>query len=801
METKAATPRSFTATSNHQPFRHVAVLGAGTMGAQIAAHLANAGLTVDLLDIAPASIGKEGPNNAIVEKAWKALGKMNPDPFFDDKAKTRITLGNFEDDFERIARADWIIEVVVERLDVKRGVMARIEEHAREDAVISSNTSGIPIHEIAQERSEGFRRRFLGTHFFNPPRYLKLLELIPTDDTDPDVLARVAHFGRVHLGKGIVVAHDVPYFVGNRLGVYAMLGAMEFFTSGAYSIEEIDALTGPLVGHPKSATFRTADVVGLDVLRDVAKNLYEKAENDESRARFKVPGVLSSLVENGALGAKTRAGFYRKEGKEIKSINPGTGQYESPKPVDLGDLDAIKKAGFLPDRLRALWEDEGRAGQFFRQTTLDLLAYAARRIPEITASPADADRAIAWGFGWEMGPFQMWDALGFEKVLEAMKTADIAVPGWVETMRQNGTTQFYRDGQVYNPEQQGYVDDPQPRDEIALAAIKTQPKRELWHNDEAALLDLGDGVALYEFRSKANSLGFKVVQGLMECIEKVENDADLRGLVIGNEGTNFAVGANLGEVAMAAGAGQWDRLEKSVHGFQQAMQRIRYASKPVVTCVHQKVLGGGCEMVMASPQPVAAAESYIGLVELGVGLIPAGTGTTRLAARASSRAPNGHASEVQAALQKYFEVVASAKVATSARMAQDYGFLAPHARVVMNADRRFHVAKEEVLRLSSEGYLPPPVETHIQVLGRPTAAALEVAVKQFQDGHFISEYDAFLARQFGYVLTGGGFSGPQHVHEDYLIDLEREVFMKLLGEKKTQERIMGLLTTGKPVRN
>lgn len=784
-----------------RPFRHAAVLGAGTMGAQIAAHLANAGLTVDLLDIAPKSIGKDGPNNSIVEGAWKAIQKLSPDPFFDERSKQRVRLGNFEDDFERIADADWVIEVVVEKLDVKRGVMERIEAHAAKDAVISTNTSGIPIHEIAEGRSDEFRRRFLGTHFFNPPRYLKLLELIPTDDTDRDVLARVAHFGRVHLGKGIVVAHDVPYFVGNRLGVYAMLGAMEFFSSGKYSIEEIDALTGPLVGHPKSATFRTADVVGLDVLKDVATNLYEKAADDESRERFRVPAVLTGLLDAGAKGAKTGAGFYKKEGKAIRSINPQTRQYEDAREMNLGDLDRFKKAGNLPERLRALWSDDGRAGQFFRHTTLDLLGYAARRIPEVTASPADADRAIKWGFGWEMGPFEMWDALGFEEVLSAMERENIALPDWVQTMQQNGHTQFYQNGQVYLPEQGGYADDPQPEDEIGLAAIKTDEKRELWKNDEAALLDLGDGVALFEFRSKANSLGFKVIRGLMECIARVEGDPNLRGLVIGNEGTNFAVGANLGEVAMAAAGGQWEMLEKSVAGFQQAMQRIRYATKPVVTCVHQRVLGGGCEMVMASPQPVAAAESYIGLVELGVGLIPAGTGTTRLAALASNNAPNGHPSEVQSFLMKYFETVASAKVATSAREAKDYGFLPKNARVVMNAERRFHVAKEEVVRLSNEGYLPPPVETAIQVLGRPTGAAFDVAVKGFQDGGYISEYDAFLARQFAHALTGGDFSGPQTVHEDYLIDLEREVFMRLLGEKKTQERIMGLLTTGKPVRN
>ena len=806
METQTIDTRQLRleAPARHKPFRTAAVLGAGTMGAQIAAHLAGAGLQVHLLDVTPQAIGKEGEPNDLVERAFKATQKAKPDPFFTEKTAQRITLGNFDEDFARIGEADWIIEVVVERLDVKRDVMARIEEAAREDAVVSTNTSGIPIHEIAEGRSEGFNRRFLGTHFFNPPRYLKLLEIIPTEQTDPDVIERVAEFGRLHLGKGIVIANDVPYFVGNRVGTYGLFQTMRYFTDGDFSIEEIDALTGPLVGRPKSATFRTADVVGLDVMRAVANNLYEKATEDESREAFKAPELLDELVENGALGAKTGAGFYKKEGKEIKSINPQTGQYESAKEQDLGDLGRIKKAGDLKARLNALYEDDGRPGTFFRETTLDLLGYAARRVPEITDNPADVDRAIRWGFGWEMGPFQTWDALGFERVLSDMEEHGIEVPDWIENMRSNGNAQFYRQNgkrEVYLPTEGRYVEDPEPRDEISIAAIKTDKSKTLWQNEDAALLDLGDGVALYEFRSKANSLGRNVVQGLMEVIDKVENDPDLRGIVVGNEGGNFSVGANLGEVAMAAAQGQFEMLGQFVKGFQDTIQRIRYAAKPVVVAVHQRVLGGGCEMVMACPHPVAAAESYIGLVELGVGLIPAGTGSTRLAELASDQAPNGFPSEIQPFLAKYFENVAMATVATSARQAQEMGFLAPHARIVMNDARRFYVAKEEVLRLSNEGYAAPPVATHIQVLGRPTRAAIEVQLQQFLEGKFISEYDAFLAGRLAHVMTGGDLSAPQDVHEDYLIDLEREVFLSLLGEQKTQERITHILTTNKPLRN
>ena len=787
-----------------KPFRTAAVLGAGTMGAQIAAHLANAGLQVYLLDIAPSSIGKEGPPNSIVEKQWKQATKYKPDPLFTSDTAQRVRLGNFEENFEWVGEVDWVIEVVVERLDVKLQVMERIEQHASKDAVISSNTSGIPIREIGQNASADFRRRLLGTHFFNPPRYLKLLELIPTEDTDPEVVARVAHFGRVHLGKGIVIANDVPYFVGNRIGIYGMMGAMDYFINRGYSIEEIDALTGPLVGRPKSATFRTADVVGLDVMKDVASNLYEKAKDDESREQFKTPKLLDQLVENGALGAKTGAGFYKKEGKVIKSINPKTGEYEEPKEQDLGDLGAIKNAGDLKARLNTLYEDDGRAGDFFRETTLDQLAYSARRIPEVTASPANVDKAIRWGFGWEMGPFEIWDALGMERAVEAMRERDMPLPDWIDEMLANSVTQFYReDGgtrQVYVPTEGGYIDDPRPADEISLAAIKSDAANEVWSNEEAALLDLGDGVVLYEFRSKANSLGQNVMRGIVEVIEKVENDPDLRGLVIGNEGNNFSVGANLGEMAMAVMGGQFEVVETFLADFQKTVQRIRYATKPVVVTVHQRALGGGCELAMACPNPVAAAETYIGLVELGVGLIPAGTGTTRLAALAAERAVDFE-SHLFPIVQHYFENVAMAKVATSARQAQEMGYLSASARIVMNAERRFYVAKQEVIRLANEGYLPPPVNNAIKVLGRPGRAAFEIGVYQFEQGQFISEYDKYLADRLAYVITGGDLSGAQEVTEDYMLGLEREVFLSLLGQQKTQDRVAYLLENNKPLRN
>ncbi|WP_022834682.1 3-hydroxyacyl-CoA dehydrogenase/enoyl-CoA hydratase family protein [Salisaeta longa] len=801
METTAPDTRALALSSpaTHPPFRTAAVLGAGTMGAQIAAHLANAGLDVHLLDIA----GDDDPN-AVVKKGLKQAQNAKPAAFFTDDVADRIYTGNFDDDFARIADADWIIEAVVERMDIKRDVHARIEAHAAADAVISTNTSGLPIHEIAEGRSEDFKQRFLGTHFFNPPRYLKLLELVPTPATDRAVVERVAQFGRLHLGKGIVVANDVPYFIGNRIGVYAQLQAIRYFTEGAYTIEEIDTLTGKLVGHPKSATFRTADVVGLDVLADVTTNLHEKAVDDEKRDAFQVPELLQRLVDEGRLGAKTGAGFYKKENGEIKSIDPKSFTYTGADEQEL-NLDAIWSAGGVEARLQALYEDDGRAGQFFRETTLDLIGYSARRLGEITDNPADVDRAIRWGFGWELGPFEMWDVLGFETVRDGLAAHDIETPDWVDTMASSGQTAFYKTTEskrhVYVPSDGGYVPDPTPADELTLDPIKAEPSNELWHNDEAALLDIGDGVALFEFRSKANSLGRAVMEGLQEAIAKVEHDPNLRGLVVGNEGKNFSVGANLGEMATAAQQGQFDQIGQYIAGFQETIQRVRYASKPVVVATHQKALGGGCEMAMACPHPVAAAETYIGLVELGVGLIPAGTGTMRMAAWAHQRTPSDHASDIQATLRSYFETIAMAEVAESAPQAIQKGFLPEHTRVVMNADRRLHVAKQEVLRLSEEGYLPPPVQNKVKVLGEKTLAAFKVALRQYREGNYISAYDEFLATKLGYVLTGGDLSAPQEVHEDYLIELEREVFLSLLGEEKTQARVEHILKHNKPLRN
>jgi 3-hydroxyacyl-CoA dehydrogenase len=799
-----------------QPFRTAAVLGAGVMGTQIAAHLANAGLTVYLLDL-PA---QEGNRNQIVESAFKKSLKQTPPIFFTEKTSRRVILGNFEDDFDRLSSVDWVIEAVVENLAIKQQLMERLESVVKDDAVISTNTSGLPIHTIAQGRSDSFKRRFLGTHFFNPPRYLKLLELIPTPDTDPQVLRRMQWFGRLHLGKGVVVAKDTPSFIANRIGMYVTLLTLRTWTEQGYSIEEIDTLTGTLVGRPKSATFRTADLVGLDTLTYVADHLYPAIPDDENRDVLQIPEVVRKLVEMGALGAKTGQGFYKKEKQGILSLNLETLAYEPAKPVNLGNVESIAKRKNLGDRLRTLYQDEGRAGAFFRQSMLQILGYCARRIPEIADTPAAVDRAMRWGFGWEMGPFEIWDVLGFEQVITDLEQAQIAVPGWVMKMRYEGIHSFYSPDATIDTHADLEREDCRaeecltsglvrshtgpilleiPTDEIHLSTLKADPRRILWENAEAALLDLGDGIVLYEFRSKGNTLSMKVIDGLYEVLDRLEQDNFL-GLVIGNDGENFSAGANLAEMGMMAQSGQMEAIANLITRFQTLMQRIHYFSRPIVAAVQGRALGGGCEVVMACSHVVAAAESYIGLVELGVGLIPAGCGTTRMATWAAERAATESSSHIQPFIRKVFETVAMAKVANSAAEARELGFLPACVQIVMDGDRRLYVAKQEALRLSQEGYMPPP-QQQVMVLGTPGRAALEQAAYIMQTGGYISEYDRHLASTLAYVLTGGDLSAPALVSEDYLLGLEHQQFLQLLGQPKTQERIGHMLKTKKPLRN
>jgi 3-hydroxyacyl-CoA dehydrogenase len=821
-------------------FRTVAVLGAGIMGSQIAAHLANAGLMVHLLDRP-----SEGEHkNKGVEVAFKRALKLSPPIFFSHKVARRVTLGNYDEHFDRLRDADWVIEAVIEDLAIKQDLMARVEAMVRPNTIVSTNTSGLSVAKIAAGRSESFRRHFLGTHFFNPPRYLKLLELIPTEDTMPLVLAQMQEFGRMRLGKGIVVAKDTPNFVANRIGVFSTMLGLRGLDQG-YTIEEIDTLTGTLVGRPKSATFRTADLVGLDTLLAVLKHLHGAIPEDESKAMFAVPEILQKLVSLGALGAKTHQGFYQKVQGEIQSVNPVTLSYQVAAPIDLGNIEVMAKGLDLGDRLRLLYQDAGRAGQFFRDSMLQLLNYCAHRVPEITDDASEIDRAMRWGFGWEIGPFAIWDQLGFATVLADMEARGMVAPGWVEQIKLEGVNSFYNAGAVkcelvtHRGDALGVTAEPPPNpqfwgnrmaqrpielpadclsrtdrldDEIDLDRIRANPDNILWQNPAAALLDLGDGVALYEFRSKGNTLSMKVLEGLDEVMTLVER-GEFRGLVIGNGSDNFSGGANLAEMAAMAQAdmslvveSEAELVEKSAIGglitkFQTLLNRVYYSPYPVVGAIQGRALGGGAEMVMACPRIVAAAESYIGLVELSVGLIPGAGGIMRMVTRATQRAASESPSHILPFLQKVFETIAMSKVSSSAQEAQELGFLPADAVIIMNGDRRLFVAKEEVLRLDREGYTPPPLNNAIMVLGKPARAMFAHAAYIFQQGRFASEHDRFLATKLAYVMTGGELSGPTIVPESYLLQLEREAFVPLLQQPKTQARIASMLKQKKPLRN
>jgi 3-hydroxyacyl-CoA dehydrogenase len=828
-----------------KPIRTVAVLGAGVMGSQIAAHLANAGLSVHLLDIA--STGED--KNQIVESAFKRAVKLSPPIFFTEKTARRVTLGNFDQHFDRLKTVDWVIEAIVEDLKIKQELMARIEATVKPNTIVSTNTSGLPVAKIVEGRSESFKRYFLGTHFFNPPRYLKLLELIPTPDTAPLVLAKIKEFGRIRLGKGIVVAKDTPNFIANRVGVFATMLGFQALEKG-YTIPEIDLLTGTLVGRPKSATFRTADLVGLDVLSLVIQHLYHATPMDERHEMFAMPAVLQGLVAAGALGAKTGAGFYQKVKGEILSLNPLSRSYESQPTMNLGDVDQIAKVHDLGDRLRQLYADQDRAGEFFRKSTLLMLNYCAHRVPGIADDFVDIDRALCWGFGWEMGPFAMWDQLGFTNVMADMQAAGMVIPTWVFELQTARAEGFYASktmlklshnmmtsmATTYGGEMvigNGMSSDSTtmdlgitptsnsrkppisdyPYDEIHLDTIKADPDNILWQNSEAALLDLGYGVALYEFRSKGNTLSMKVLEGLDEVMTLVER-GEFRGLVIGNDSANFCGGANLAEMAMMAKSDRSmlgnidpaELVERSaisglIEKFQGLLQRIYYSPYPIVGAIQGRSLGGGAELVMAMPHVVAAAESYIGLVELSVGLIPGAGGIMRMVSRATKRAASETPSHILPFLRTAFETIATAKVSSSAYEAQELGFLPADAVILMNGDRRIFVAKEEVLRLDREGYCPPVENNAIMLLGKPARAMLDYAAYVFEQGGYASEYDRFLANKLAYVMTGGELSAPGIVPETYLLQLERETFVPLLQQPKTQERIAAMLTMKKPLRN
>ena len=785
--------------------RKVAVLGAGTMGAAIAAHCANAGLEVDLLDIAP----DDDDTNAVVEAGFERMKNARPAALMAREVGDRIRTGNFQDDFGRVGEADWIVEAIIEKLEPKRELMQRVEETAKESAIISTNTSGIPLHEISEERSDDFKKRFVGTHFFNPPRYLKLMEIIPTEDTDPEIVEAIRNFGERVLGKGGVIAKDTPNFIGNRIGTFAGMQSARYAFDNGYGVEEIDAITGPLIGHPKTATFRLNDQVGLDIAVGVAENLYEAVPEDDSREELKPPEKLREMLEKDLLGNKSGAGFYKRDKRDGKTVfdvlDLETFEHHPAENPEIPIAKEAQEQGDLAARLRFLIDkaDEDKHARYIRDTLLPYMAYASRRVPEISDTLEDVDHAMEWGFAHQTGPFRTWDLLGIRGTVEKMKALDIAVGGWVEEMLDAGNDSFYKTENgtelQFSPVEKEYVPVREDPMYVSLDRLREEGK-ELERNDSASLLDLGDGVLCLEFHSKGNSIEAGTVQMGNRALTALERD-NVVGLVIGNEGRNFSVGANLGEVAHAAQNGDLEAVGERVDALQNLLMALRFAPKPVVAAPHGQTLGGGLEVCLHSDRIVAAGETYMGLVEVGVGLIPAGGGTKEMARRLLAPAIHTAPSTPPLPfLQKAFEQIALAKTATSALEAKEMGFLTEDDRVVMNADHLISAAKREVEDLA-DGYAPPEHGDNVYAVGETTRAALEVGVKTLQWGRYASDYDGVIAGHLANVLTGGGINQPQWVSEEYVLGLERKAFLELLKNQKTHERIEALLKTGKPKRN
>lgn len=798
------------------------VIGAGTMGAAIAAHLANTGVPVTLLDIVPNKLTpdeeKKGlklddpvVRNRIVNQGLGRAKKSRPASFFTSEHATLVSVGNLEDDFDVIGEADWVIEAIIENLEIKRQLMERIDAVRAPHTIVSTNTSGIPVSSIAEGRSEGFRQHFLGTHFFNPPRYLKLLEVIPTPDTLPEMVDFINHFAEYRLGKGVVLAKDTPNFIANRVFSVSVSFAMNYILENGYTIQEVDTITGPVIGRPKTATFRLMDLVGIDVGALVSTNLaeaipYDKIAQEVLGLQHAVE-LTKAMIEKGWLGNKTGQGYYkmvRKDGKkEFWVLNLETMVYEAPgeKPrfESIGKAKDKKDVG---ERLKILLGENDRAAELVRAITYQSMAYASHCIPEIADQPSAIDDAVRWGFVHEAGPFEIWDSLGVAETIEKMKTAGFSPASWVDDMLVSGNETFYQyKGKtkvgVYNQEKKAYF--PIKR-APHLISIKTQKEagKVISRNTGASLIDLGDGVACVEFHTKMNALDDDIINMFQEGLDRVEIEFD--GLVIGNEADNFSAGANLFMVVMAAKNQMWDQLEAVVKKLQDLNIRMRYFPKPVVVAPAGLVLGGGAEITMHASRIVAASESYIGQVEIGAGVIPAGGGTKELLRRIMNPPMRTQNAEALPFLQRVFELIGLAKVATSAEEARQFGFLNSHDRVVMNRDHLLAEAKKEVLHMIATGYYPPLPEK-VYAAGRDALAALKVATYMMREGGYVTDYEFHIARKLAYVLTGGELSHATWVDEQYILDLEREAFLSLCGEEKTQERMAHLLQTGKPLRN
>lgn len=785
---------------------HAAVIGAGVMGSQIAAHLANAGVTVDLLDVVPADLPSHGGDrSALARSALRRLETMKPSPIFSKASLSRIRAGNIEDDLSRLGHAQWVIEAVVEELAPKRELWARIESVASAEAVLATNTSGLPVHSIAEGRGDGFRSRFLGTHFFNPPRYLKLLEVIPTPDTSPDVVGRVRAWAEEDLGKGVVIAEDTPNFIANRLGILATMATLRAMAAHGLAPDAVDALTGTVIGHPRSATFRTLDLVGLDTVLLVAKNLRERLPADEA-ALFEVPPYLEEMARRGWLGNKAGQGFYRRAAGSVRTyevLDLETLAYRPQRRPSFPSLDAARRAPDLPSRISTLAYGDDEAAGFVWRVLKETLLYAAGKAGEIARGETETvDAAMRWGFGWELGPFETWEALGIERASRRMAEEGETIPSSVAALMAEGASRFPRP-RTRSGEETGH-----------LSVIPSgEGDRVVWRNAEATLLDLGDEVAALDLHGPKDAIGLDLIAALGKAADEVE--ANWRGLVVVNrQSANFSVGANLLLVLMAAEGGQWDQVASAVRALQGANMRLKYLGRPVVAAPWGMALGGGAEICLHAARIQAGGELYIGLVEAGAGVIPAGGGTKELLARTVAALPAGapwspHDAgggrsdtyfDPQPFVARTFETIAMAKVSTSAVEGRDLGFLSPSDRITMNRDRLVADAKEVVRHLDRMGYRPPD-RTPIPVPGREVRGLLEVGIAAMRRGGFISDHDALIASRLAYVLTGGDRPEGTPVDEETILELETEAFLALVGEEKTRARMRHLLQTGRPLRN
>ncbi|MFV8282408.1 3-hydroxyacyl-CoA dehydrogenase NAD-binding domain-containing protein [Christiangramia marina] len=794
----------------------VAVIGSGIMGSGIACHFANIGVEVLLLDIVPRELNekeqKKGLSlddkvvrNRIVNDALTASVKSKPSPIYHKDFVNRITTGNLEDDISKVSEVDWIIEVVVERLDIKKQVFENLEKHRKPGTLITSNTSGIPINFMTDGRSDDFKKHFCGTHFFNPPRYLRLFEIIPGKETSSEVLEFLKMYGEKFLGKNAVLAKDTPAFIGNRIGIFSIMSLFHTVKDMGMTIEEVDKLTGPVIGRQKSATFRTVDVVGLDTLVHVANGLHENVPNDEQHDLFALPNFIDTMMENKWLGSKTGQGFYKKVknkdgSSEIKSLDLDTMEYRDRKSASFATLEMTKSIDNVADRFEVLIKGKDKAGDFYRKNFSALFAYVSNRIPEISDELYKIDDAMKAGFGWEHGPFQIWDAIGVEKGIQMMKAEGYEPAAWVSEMLKNGSKSFYtvKDGNTYyyniNDKKQTKV----PGQDSFIILDNIRESKQVFKNSGVVVEDLGDGILNVEFRSKMNSIGGDVLDGLNKAIDMAEKD--YQGLVVANNGKNFSVGANIGMIFMMAVEQEYEELNMAIKYFQDTMMRMRYSSIPTVAAPHGMTLGGGCELSLHADKVVAAAETYTGLVEFGVGVIPGGGGTKEMTLRASDTFEKDDVELNR--LRENFLAIGMAKVSTSAYEAFDLNILQKGKDiVVINPDRQLAIAKKHALLMAENGYTMPIKRSDIKVLGKQALGAFMVGTDQMAAGKYISEHDHKIANKLAYVMAGGDLSSSQMVSEQYLLDLEREAFLSLTGERKTLERLQHMLKKGKPLRN